>query len=103
MVIYFPESWRGRGRGDGKESGLAGKGVWYGRVEPRHVWGIVEETVRGGRVVEELCRGIFGGKEEGGVGGGAWGPGRREFSEMNNERALLRLRLTSNLAWRKGI
>lgn len=53
VVIYFPKDWRGRG-----ESGLAGKGVWYGRVEPRHVWGIVEETVKGRRVVEELCRGI---------------------------------------------
>ena len=52
MVIYFPRGWRGE---------LAGKGVWYGRVEPRHVWGIVEETVRGGKVVEELCRGVHGG------------------------------------------
>lgn len=36
----------------------AGLGVWYGRVEPKHVEGIVDETVLGGRVVGELCRGV---------------------------------------------
>lgn len=36
---------------------LAGKGIWYGRVEPRHVQGIVEETVLRGRVIRELFRG----------------------------------------------
>ena len=67
VVIYFPRTWRGVG---GRErSSLAGKGVWYGRVEPRHVWGIVEETVKGGRVVEELCRGVHVGEEGGGAGG----------------------------------
>ncbi|KLJ06659.1 hypothetical protein EMPG_17845 [Blastomyces silverae] len=35
---------------------LAGKGIWYGRVEPRHVEGIVEETVLGGRVISEHFR-----------------------------------------------
>ena len=55
--------------GSGKKSPLAGKGVWYGRVEPRHVWGIVEETVKGGRVVEELLRGVHMGEEGGGGGG----------------------------------
>ena len=43
---------------------LQGMGIWYGRVEPRHVEGIVAETVRGGRVVGELFRGAaFGGGE----------------------------------------
>ncbi|KAK5056653.1 hypothetical protein LTR84_012185 [Exophiala bonariae] len=36
---------------------LVGKGIWYGRVEPRHVQGIVEETVLRGRVIKELFRG----------------------------------------------
>jgi hypothetical protein len=36
---------------------LAGKGIWYGRVEPRHVQGIVDETVFGGRVVTDHFRG----------------------------------------------
>ncbi len=43
---------------------LQGMGIWYGRVEPRHVEGIIIETVRGGRVVGELFRGaVFGGGE----------------------------------------
>lgn len=36
---------------------LAGKGIWYGRVEPRHVQGIVEETVLRGNVIGDLFRG----------------------------------------------
>ena len=68
VVIYFPRTWRVRG-GSGEVSPLAGKGVWYGRVEPRHVWGIVEETVKGGRVIGKLLRGICT-PEEGGGGGG---------------------------------
>ena len=41
--------------------GVAGTGVWYGRVEPKHVEGIVRETLLGGRVIEELYRGGVGG------------------------------------------
>jgi (2Fe-2S) ferredoxin len=36
---------------------LAGMGIWYGLVEPKHVQGIVEETVLGGRVVVDRFRG----------------------------------------------
>ncbi|KIX99341.1 uncharacterized protein Z520_04917 [Fonsecaea multimorphosa CBS 102226] len=36
---------------------LAGMGIWYGRVEPRHVEGIIEQTVVQGKVIEELFRG----------------------------------------------
>ncbi|RMJ26847.1 hypothetical protein PHISP_02280 [Aspergillus sp. HF37] len=36
---------------------LAGMGIWYGLVEPKHVQGIVEETVLGGRVVVDHFRG----------------------------------------------
>lgn len=43
---------------------LAGMGVWYGRVEPRHVEGIIAETIRGGRVVQELFRGGIGANGE---------------------------------------
>ncbi len=56
VVIYFPKKWRPMG--PSQPSTLAGKGVWYGRVEPRHVWGIVEETLKGGRIIEELLRGV---------------------------------------------
>lgn len=41
-------------------SPLAGKGIWYGRVEPKHVEGLVEETIVNGTVVEEHFRGGIG-------------------------------------------
>ncbi|PNS14415.1 Actin patches distal protein 1 [Sphaceloma murrayae] len=52
VIVYLPRGMRG--------NGLAGKGVWYGRVEPGHVEGIVRETVLGGRVIRELFRGGVG-------------------------------------------
>ena len=36
---------------------LAGKGIWYGRIEPKHVEGLVEETILGGKVVTDHFRG----------------------------------------------
>ncbi|EXJ60951.1 hypothetical protein A1O7_05104 [Cladophialophora yegresii CBS 114405] len=36
---------------------LAGMSIWYGRVEPRHVEGIVEQTIFNGKVIRELFRG----------------------------------------------
>lgn len=36
---------------------LAGKGIWYGRIEPKHVEGLVEETILGGKVVVDHFRG----------------------------------------------
>lgn len=36
---------------------LKGAGVWYGRVGPEHVEGIVGETLVRGRVIAELLRG----------------------------------------------
>lgn len=49
VIIYFPPTQTGHA--------LAGKGIWYGRVEPRHVEGILKETVSKGNVIEELFRG----------------------------------------------
>lgn len=57
VIIYVPPTWRNR---DGSESELAGKGIWYGRVEPKHVEGIVKETVLGGRVIGDMFRGGIG-------------------------------------------
>lgn len=54
VILYIPPGTKTR---DGKESELAGCGVWYGRVEPKHVEGIVRETILGGRVIEDLFRG----------------------------------------------
>jgi hypothetical protein len=36
---------------------LAGTGIWYGRVEPRHVEGIIKETIKGGHIIKDLLRG----------------------------------------------
>lgn len=49
VILYIPPSWKGHA--------LAGKGVWYGRVEPGSVEGIVEKTVVGGTVIADLFRG----------------------------------------------
>ncbi|TVY27117.1 Altered inheritance of mitochondria protein [Lachnellula hyalina] len=54
VILYIPPGMR---MADGKENPLAGCGIWYGRVEPKHVEGIVKETVLGGKVIEDLFRG----------------------------------------------
>ena len=38
-------------------SPLAGMGIWYGRVEPKHVQGILDVTVKKGNIIGELWRG----------------------------------------------
>ena len=53
VILYVPP---GLALG-GSANALAGCGVWYGRVGPEHVEGVVEETVVKGRVIEELFRG----------------------------------------------
>lgn len=60
VLIHIPPR---RHLADGTLSPLAGKGVWYGRVEPKHVEGIIEETILKGRVIEELLRGVHGGED----------------------------------------
>ena len=57
VIIYFPL--RFKWAGTEETSPLAGKGVWYGRVEPQHVDGIVEETLKRGTIIEELLRGVI--------------------------------------------
>ncbi|KAK6411749.1 Altered inheritance of mitochondria protein 32 [Oleoguttula sp. CCFEE 5521] len=52
VIIYIPPSM--------KDHALAGKGIWYGRVGPEHVEGIVRETIVGGKVIQELFRGGIG-------------------------------------------
>ncbi|KAL6805543.1 Sucrase/ferredoxin-like domain-containing protein [Trichoderma sp. SZMC 28012] len=54
VIIYIPP---GHTTAGGEKHPLAGYGIWYGRVEPKHVEGIVGETVMGGRVVEDKFRG----------------------------------------------
>lgn len=60
VILYIPPEMTVQTSGSATESALhplAGKGIWYGRVEPKHVQGIVEETVLGGRVVVDHFRG----------------------------------------------
>jgi (2Fe-2S) ferredoxin len=52
VIIYIPPRWR-----EQEGHSLSGSAIWYGRVEPKHVEGIVKETVLGGRIVGELWRG----------------------------------------------
>ncbi|KAK8034338.1 Sucraseferredoxin-like protein [Apiospora rasikravindrae] len=44
---------------DNEPHPLAGHGIWYGRVEPKHVEGIIEETVVKGNVVADMFRGAI--------------------------------------------
>lgn len=59
VIIYFPETdvWKTR-----YLQTLSGMGIWYGRVEPRHVEGILEQTVFGGQIIKELFRGGIDGR-----------------------------------------
>ncbi|MCJ1286520.1 hypothetical protein MMC26_005866 [Xylographa opegraphella] len=61
VIVYLPPGFCV----DGEVTPLAGQGVWYGRMEPRHVEGIVAETVGKGRIVSELARGWTEWKGEG--------------------------------------
>lgn len=49
VIIYIPPAF--------KSNDLAGMGIWYGRVAPQHVEGIVEKTIMEGKVIKELFRG----------------------------------------------
>lgn len=49
VIIYLPPSMQG--------NALRGSGIWYGRVGPENVEGVVEETLTRGRVITELLRG----------------------------------------------
>lgn len=53
IVIYLPN----------------GSTVWYGRVNPRDIKSIVEETIIGGKIIPELLRGALGveGKSSGSI------------------------------------
>lgn len=54
IIIYLPPSMK---TATGEDHPLAGHGLWYGRVEPQHVEGIIHETIGQGRVIENMFRG----------------------------------------------
>lgn len=55
VIVYIPKSMKYEN--SSAPHPLAGKGIWYGRIEPKHVEGVVEETVLGGKVVSDHFRG----------------------------------------------
>lgn len=54
VIIYIPKNAKTI---SAEAHPLAGCGIWYGRVEPKHVEGIVTQTVLNGAVFEDLFRG----------------------------------------------
>ena len=54
VILYIPP---GSTAANGEAHALAGCGIWYGRVEPKHVEGIIQETILSGKVIEDLFRG----------------------------------------------
>lgn len=54
LIIYFPRYYQGHPQA---KHPLKGKGIWYGRVEPWHVEGIIEQTIKEGTIIRELFRG----------------------------------------------
>jgi hypothetical protein len=68
VIIYMPRNWEKDGKTSEEQkanpSPLAGCGIWYGRVEPKHVEGIIKETILGGKVIKDLFRGGIGPKSE---------------------------------------
>lgn len=54
VIIYLPPRLK---TADGSAHPLAGHGIWYGRVEPKHVEGIIGETILRGNVIRDLFRG----------------------------------------------
>ena len=57
VIVYIPPNFKPGGLQSTVLSKLAGRGIWYGRVEPKHVEGIVKETILGGKVIKEFFRG----------------------------------------------
>ncbi|GAW25566.1 putative fmi1 protein [Rosellinia necatrix] len=56
IIIYVPPTFQNSA---GHPHPLAGHGVWYGRIEPKHVEGVVQETIMNGNVITEHFRGAI--------------------------------------------
>lgn len=54
IIMYIPP---GKKLADGSAHPFAGHGLWYGRVEPKHVEGLIEETLVKGNIVADKFRG----------------------------------------------
>ncbi|KAL5117092.1 hypothetical protein ACEQ8H_005051 [Pleosporales sp. CAS-2024a] len=53
VIVYLPP----RPSLDDEGHALHGTGIWYGRVGPEHVEGVIQETIVQGRLILELLRG----------------------------------------------
>ncbi|KAH6652162.1 Sucraseferredoxin-like protein [Truncatella angustata] len=56
VIMYVPPTVNTK---DARQHPLAGHGVWYGRVEPKHVEGLIEETLVKGNIVSDHFRGAI--------------------------------------------
>jgi hypothetical protein len=54
VILYIPPSAKSV---TGEPHALTGCGIWYGRVEPKHVEGIVYHTILRGSVFKDMFRG----------------------------------------------
>ncbi|KAI2643319.1 FMI1 protein [Xylaria nigripes] len=56
VIIYIPPEFKDSA---GTTHPLAGHGVWYGRVEPKHVEGVIQETIIKGNIISDHFRGAI--------------------------------------------
>ncbi|KAI0020284.1 Sucraseferredoxin-like protein [Xylariomycetidae sp. FL0641] len=54
VIVYLPPNFRNNAD---NTHPLAGHGIWYGRIEPKHVEGVVKETIVGGNIIADHFRG----------------------------------------------
>ncbi|RYP57317.1 hypothetical protein DL769_009562 [Monosporascus sp. CRB-8-3] len=56
VIIYLPSTLKNQA---GNPHPLAGHGIWYGRIEPKHVEGLIQETIVSGNVIRDHFRGAI--------------------------------------------
>jgi hypothetical protein len=56
IIIYIPPTFKNSA---GNPHPLAGHGVWYGRIQPKHVEGVIQETIIKGNIVADHFRGAI--------------------------------------------
>ncbi|RYP09957.1 hypothetical protein DL765_008271 [Monosporascus sp. GIB2] len=56
VIIYLPPTLKNQ---LGNSHPLAGHGIWYGRIEPKHVEGLIKETIVNGNVIRDHFRGAI--------------------------------------------
>ncbi|KAI1661232.1 FMI1 protein [Daldinia decipiens] len=54
VIIYLPPTLTNSA---GNPHPLAGHGIWYGRIDPKHVEGVIKETIINGNIITDHFRG----------------------------------------------